>query len=207
MSRSEVPIVTGRSRKHIESLAHDVVHRYDLSLLSEPRPFPIADFLEFWFPSQYGIVLRFLDLPAPTEAVLTPGSENGSPPTLIMTPGVYEAMLDGDGRARFTAAHEIGHGVLHAKEITHEIAHRRVEGLYRRSDIRAFENPEWQANAFAAALLMPTAAVKVLVAMHGREELRIRGSGSASAQADRDTVWGCTASTTGLGSRGSAACL
>lgn len=51
-----------------------------------------------------------------------------------------------DPRARMTAAHEIGHLLLHCQQ---PVFHYRSPPRNRELD------PEWQANTFAAALLMP----------------------------------------------------
>lgn len=60
---------------------------------------------------------------------------------------VYRLAVAGDGRARFTAAHELGHWILHAK--------RPLARLKPHERIPAFERSEPQANQFAAELLMP----------------------------------------------------
>lgn len=64
---------------------------------------------------------------------------------LILREDVYDRACRGCGRDRMTAAHELGHALLHA-----DVA------LARRIDreVRAFEDPEWQAKAFAGELLI-----------------------------------------------------
>ena len=62
---------------------------------------------------------------------------------------VYEAAIKGQGRARFTAAHELGHHVLHS--------HSPMARVMPGQRIAQFEHSEAQANHFAAALLMPRA--------------------------------------------------
>jgi Zn-dependent peptidase ImmA (M78 family) len=65
---------------------------------------------------------------------------------------VYEKACNGDGRARFTAAHELGHFVLHTN-----IPLART----RRGDGTApFRLAEPQANQFAAEILMPREYVR-----------------------------------------------
>jgi len=60
---------------------------------------------------------------------------------------MYEAAWAGDGRARFTAAHELGHLVMHTN-----IPLARAKPEER---IKPFRRSEPQANQFAAELLMP----------------------------------------------------
>ncbi|WP_370199390.1 ImmA/IrrE family metallo-endopeptidase [Roseibium sp.] len=65
---------------------------------------------------------------------------------------VYEKACNGDGRARFTAAHELGHFLLHTN-----IPLART----RRGDGTApFRLAEPQANQFAAEILMPREYVR-----------------------------------------------
>lgn len=62
---------------------------------------------------------------------------------------VYVGATRDSPRDRFTIAHELGHLILHGPE---SIVFHRKENM---ESIKAYENPEWQANVFAAALLMP----------------------------------------------------
>lgn len=65
-------------------------------------------------------------------------------------------------RARSTLAHEIGHCVLHASEVRAGRHHPEVLALRRapRGSLKAYEDCEWQAHAFAGAFLMPLATVR-----------------------------------------------
>ena len=64
---------------------------------------------------------------------------------------VYDNAHDGDGRARFTFAHELGHWMMHRKEF----AFARATGpLYKPTC------PEWQANSYASFTLMDSVAIQ-----------------------------------------------
>ncbi len=66
---------------------------------------------------------------------------------------VYEKAIDGDGRSRFTAAHELGHYILHTGiGFARQVAGRRIP---------PFRSAEAQANRFAAELLMPRSFITV----------------------------------------------
>ena len=74
-------------------------------------------------------------------------------------------------RARFTAAHEFGHATLHAKQgvaaaTDATVAARRVDPDAPKRPI--YESAEWQADAFAAAVLMPRRSLDTL---HRHEHL------------------------------------
>ncbi|WP_114192496.1 ImmA/IrrE family metallo-endopeptidase [Edaphovirga cremea] len=66
---------------------------------------------------------------------------------LILREDIYEGALNGNGRDRMTAAHELGHLLLH-KNIAFA---RAAPGV----NIRAFESSEWQAKCFSGELLVP----------------------------------------------------
>ncbi|MDC7250427.1 MAG: ImmA/IrrE family metallo-endopeptidase [Sphaerochaetaceae bacterium] len=60
--------------------------------------------------------------------------------------------LTNNGRSRFTLAHEIGHVILHSEQLSKQIqTAARTNNVMK---LKAFESSEWQANYFAAALLM-----------------------------------------------------
>lgn len=89
---------------------------------------------------------------------------------------VFDRAIEGHGRARFVVAHEVGHAALHASLM----AERPGEPLFR-DDVctaterlapgaRIYESPEWQANTYASALLMPTEAVKAFIRAHAQRD-------------------------------------
>lgn len=76
--------------------------------------------------------------------------------------------IEHEGRRRFTWAHEYGHVVLHRPHFMQGVleffdsSHNRVVQLHRGDD-RATNKLEWQANAFASHMLMPTALVRMFL--------------------------------------------
>lgn len=69
---------------------------------------------------------------------------------------IYEKALEGDGYARFGIAHEIGHLLINDMD---SISLCRLE---KGEKIRAFEDPEWQADCFGGELLMYHPLIKDL---------------------------------------------
>lgn len=85
---------------------------------------------------------------------------------IILREDVYERALAGTPRDRFTAAHELGHWALHSS----------IEPRMARSKsptTPAYKCSEWQANQFAAEILMPfefflaTDSVQLVMKRHG----------------------------------------
>src|SRR5450432_3740745 len=106
---------------------------------------------------QYGVD----DLPSGLEAQAQ-YSPDEEAILVVLTEGTYADLRAGTGRALFTLAHEIGHAVLHPNELVN----RRLSAVDSRALHRgavgghkAFMDTEWQANGFAAAMLMPASGL------------------------------------------------
>lgn len=69
---------------------------------------------------------------------------------IVISNSVYEAAADGEGRARFTIAHELGHLDLHKNQ----------KPMFSRGDHKIFEDSEWQADTFASEFLMDSRLIK-----------------------------------------------
>lgn len=67
---------------------------------------------------------------------------------VVIREDVYEAASEGQGRARFTMAHELGHFVLHQQLCL-------AFGGQSYGPVPSYRDAEWQSNVFAAELLMP----------------------------------------------------
>lgn len=73
---------------------------------------------------------------------------------------VYERAILEQGRDRFTLAHELGHLVLHpSAPFTHNTTNT--------SNMKIYENSEWQADTFASAFLMPDELIKDCINIDG----------------------------------------
>jgi IrrE N-terminal-like domain len=76
----------------------------------------------------------------------------------------YEMLQNGHVRASYTLAHELGHALIHTDQLVRlaSLSKKSQAALHRdnRGDHPAYLDTEWQANAFASALLMPAAGLK-----------------------------------------------
>ncbi len=68
---------------------------------------------------------------------------------ILIRDSVYSAACDGDARARFTMAHELGHIILHIGQAPSASFARGEQ-----PDHKIYEDCEWQADTFASAFLM-----------------------------------------------------
>lgn len=134
--------VPPRKWAEIADLSDQIRRSFDLS--DEPE-FPIMELLE-------EVLYQKLDMvELRVSSVRDMGASEGHTcpkgSFIELREDVYEDAWRGDGRARFTAAHELGHLVLHTQVPLARAADGEVVPPYRCS--------EAQANRFAAELLMP----------------------------------------------------
>ena len=109
--------------------------------------FPIIQFLELILPRLFPDFN--LEIPEVDDLPFKEGETIPGTNTIRLRCDIYLAACNGDGRARFTVAHEIGHFLLHTPDSI--VLCRMEEG----QKLKAFEDPEWQANFFASELLAP----------------------------------------------------
>lgn len=136
-----VAVVEKRTHQEIESTASLLRELLGLTPL---EPVPMARLIELALPRVFDDfelhVLEDAEMPGVEASVHSTRMQ------MYMSETTYGALLNDQARARFTAAHEVGHIILHCGE------HVRYARLARLADE---VNPEWQADVFAAALLMP----------------------------------------------------
>lgn len=73
-------------------------------------------------------------------------------PAIYIRDDIYQKAIAGEGLGRFTFAHELGHLLLHEASFARNVSTAKP--------IKAYEDSEWQANTFAAELLMPLSIVR-----------------------------------------------
>ena len=131
-----------------------------LSMLDISKKTKALRLMAFSFIDKYGCfdVVRFLEQVYQKFIIVEdeelPDAYAKTLPTgeIIIRRSVYERACAGSGRDRFTIAHELGHCFLHLDQISMARAATSADKNYN--------NSEWQANEFAAQLLMPFSLVK-----------------------------------------------
>ena len=165
----QVPRVPGLSRNKIEAAADQVVRHFHPELWSEPGPIPVRDFLEYSLRTlniDYGVSDK---LGLGVEGMTYPRGQNRDRPEIVLSADVMQDLYDDLPRARFTTAHEIAHGILHARHLKAALVEGRRLALFRRQELPRYEDPEWQGHVFAGAYLMPTRAVQAHVTRWGAD--------------------------------------
>ena len=105
------------------------------------------------------------ELPADVEALTVYDLSRGKFVVALAVP-TYQDLERHDPRARFSLYHELGHAVLHHNELrTLSQQPQAIASALMRRNFPAhpcYLDTEWQADAFAAAILMPADGIKHL---------------------------------------------
>ena len=147
-SNNAIPYLKSRT---IEQKSLNLLERYSKDTAKKVQlPIPVLDMIEYL---GYDIDFRSFDKSDNSEETL--GETYIEEKIVVINEDLPEKQ---EGRMHFTAAHEIGHIILHAplKVQTPNILCRKEDGF----DGTNNKTLERQADKFAAFLLMPTADVK-----------------------------------------------
>jgi len=131
----------------IDSIRNIAMHSRSVLALPE-NPIDMSYFLEYLF--KFGITYDIIDdseMPgflSHSEACCIPERA-----TIYLTSETYKKACKNDPRTRFTIFHELGHLILmHSRDF------HRDQNIYEIKP-KPFMDSEWQANQFAAEILMP----------------------------------------------------
>lgn len=166
----EVPPVRPLGMVAIEEVGRCFLEYLAPEVLTHPQSLHVADLIDTRLPD-YGIHV----CPASREelgdrAGATDPQGDGEIDILIQDE-LWEK-LDQPGPtsyyAKTTVCHEIGHAVLHVPVLRRRLIHTEFLARVQRRSLKAYEDPEWQAWAFAGAILMPSPTLRLLEAQHKR---------------------------------------
>lgn len=88
------------------------------------------------------------------------GRYNPRDNAIILSVDTYEGLFIDYPRSRFTLAHELGHAILHGRFLKEALEGRMPQRTYKRTDLKPYFDPEWQANRFAGGFLMPAPVLR-----------------------------------------------
>lgn len=156
MGRKFVP-AKPRSNSDIEALTMKIVTHFQPAVLNDHKEFNTEEFFDLDLERLTGVATDYQQL--------DPGIYGYTDTQKNLCVISRDLADDPQNRNyyRSTAAHEIGHAVLHVRDYkirrailhsVHKKGHNELR-LYNESEIPLYKNPEWQAWRFAGALLMP----------------------------------------------------
>jgi hypothetical protein len=167
--------VRPRSAREIENIASEVIKSFQPDALKMLMSFDVEDFFEFELKDKTDVEPDTKDYP---EGI------DGCTDFEEMKCYISRRLMEHRDcqvtrrRLRATQAHEIGHCFLHVEDARHSREfqqkflndnHSSLE-IYNPDDLKAYENPEWQAWRFASALLMPEHCIKRAIECNWKEK-------------------------------------
>ena len=162
-----VPKVQARRAAEIENLAFKIIEAFQPDAVKTIAKFDVEGYFEFELESQTGVAATNLELENGLDGYTDCAEMKCVISRKLME---YDAFDDVTRRRlRATQAHEIGHCHLHVAESRLNNSLLKFEHnenslkRYRPEDIKAYEDPEWQAWRFASALLMPECCFRAAV--------------------------------------------
>lgn len=170
----EVPPVNPLSINIIEELGRCFLSQLAPDSLSKPQPLNVLELVDSKLP-QFGIHV----CPASREEI---GDRHGatdpqgsSEINILVDEKIWNALEAEAPRSHYaktTVCHEVGHAVLHVPILRRKLLIRGGDVLARvqRRNLRAYEDPEWQAWMFAGAILMPSDTLHMLQEQHNKLE-------------------------------------
>ncbi len=160
----QVPPVNPLSMASVDELARCFLEQFSPETLANPGPLDISKLINEELP-EYGIHVY----PASREEI---GDRSGATDPagnneiiILVSEEVWDNLEKPAPEcyyAKTTICHEIGHAVLHVPIIRRKLLRTEVLSLVKRGNIPAYEDPEWQAWAFAGALLIPSVMLNKL---------------------------------------------
>lgn len=166
--------VPPQNRESIRSFVRSLRGTFGITGLK----FPVMEVIEFALPQ---LIPDFeLHIGGMKEMGETHGLTYPQDHLLVLREDIYEGALNGVGRDRMTAAHELGHLLMH-KNIAFARAAPGVK-------IRPFESSEWQAKCFSGELLVPAMHSNVLKGMDAEEVAEACGVSLVAARYQLNTL-------------------
>lgn len=156
----KVPRVPGLSRQDLVELGDELLRSLQPEALRCPTPVDVRKLVDSKLEEVLGIhvyPVHPADLPADAEA-----STSGE--RILVRKDQYDLLREGGPmglRARATIAHELGHAILHSPMLADTETAKRVT-LVPRRELKAYEDPEWQAWTLAQAFLIPVRTARSL---------------------------------------------
>lgn len=144
--------VTPLRRIDLEKQAVGYLKKYQPEVLKKVKAVDLARLLDYCIYDSHGFSPKIVSGFGSSEIEAQTDFLNK---TIEITSECYDS-LDVPGRPRFTVGHELGHVVIHSSQFP-----SLITSLQRtqKAKIETYENPEWQADHFSGALLMPLSTI------------------------------------------------
>jgi hypothetical protein len=146
-------------RVQIERISEQVLKDFCSEALTKLMPINIEKMFELYIPKRFQVATSYEELSFGIHGYTDPNNLKAAVSVKLIEANDLATTRFG----RSTIGHEVGHVVLHATQFRkknlelrflHDDNHSKTM-LFRQKDLRAFENPEWQAWEFCKSLFLP----------------------------------------------------
>lgn len=153
--------VSPLSKANIECKAQHFLEKAKSSHLIEPGSINVLELIDIYLPKEYGYKVELID---DNKSIQFEGAVIPEKKKIMFPVQIYNGIAERIPRCLFTGAHEISHVVLHSNQLNRrELIDFIINGYKRKDEIKPYEDPEWQANYMAGAILMPLSTLKPIV--------------------------------------------
>lgn len=167
-----VPIVPPLSKVNIEQKAENFLCRYLPEIWTVRMPVPVDNIFENIIPDLTGIKVTYTNLSG--FGITNAEGYTNARQKISMVDSALSDDFSITGRRRFrsTVGHEIGHCILHVGlDKWQQSLLINGQGMKReRSDLKAYQDPEWQAWKFCQALCMPEKLTRKIFMQYNESE-------------------------------------
>lgn len=152
-----VPKVPPLTKNEIESKARETLRKAFFDFQNARQPYAMIRFFDSGGLTKLGFEYDVQEMP------YEQGRYEPKENCIVLSESTYKDLLHDIPRAKFTLAHELGHGVQHGSFLRKALTGKTTPCLYRRKQLPPFFDPEWQADMFAGAFLMPANIFRQLI--------------------------------------------
>ena len=158
----------GLSRAKIETIAQTVLKDFCPDMLNGLAPLDAERLYETYIPRRFSITTGYQELATGIHGFTNPSRLESAVSVTLVDAADRATMRFG----RSTIGHEAGHCILHAHQFKqrneldsflHDGSHAPEQRLFRREELKAYENPEWQAWEFCKAIFLPRQVLAIAV--------------------------------------------
>lgn len=163
----KVPPMPPLKSSDIELIAERFLEKVYPDALRHPTQLPFEDLVDTIL-QEHGICVRPASFEEMGERAGATDPSPGSCINILVREDVWNALFRGGRSAHYaktTIAHELGHAILHVPTMRRRMSLPIQSGTLnrvQRSELKPYVDPEWQAWAFAGAIIAPRSTLTTL---------------------------------------------
>jgi|JI10StandDraft_1071094.scaffolds.fasta_scaffold164628_2 Zn-dependent peptidase ImmA (M78 family) len=161
------------SKNDLEKITENIIRKFDQNIFKECKPLEINKFINFLM-DEYKVKTTFLPILEKENNLQLLGYYDNKNKNIFVDESIQEI-----GKKNFVYFHEVGHSILHtdlkiSQQVYNNFSDSEFNFALDKYELTNVKNwIEWQANQFAASILMPKENVKIFLNYIQKEKLKI----------------------------------